>query len=142
MHPVDGADRRARSLAIAVGGAAGALVRWWVLRTWPAASGFDWAVLGCNVVGSALLGAALAQEWRHPAWRRFWHAGVAVGFCGGLTTMSTVALEVAELGRAGAGGTALAYTVASVATCLVAVVAGAAAAGARRAIDLPVEGGR
>ena len=130
----------ARSLAIGIGGALGALTRWQILESWSVdASAFAWPVLVCNVVGSLVLGAALAEEWRHPAHRRFWHAGVAIGFCGGLTTMSTVAVQLAGFGRAGDTGTAVGYGLSSIVVCMVAVVAGAAAMGRIRAIQQPVE---
>jgi CrcB protein len=99
---------------------------------------FPWPVIAINLVGSLVLGAVMAEQWRPPR-RRLLHDAVGIGFCGGLTTMSTFALEVAELLGDGAPVTALLYTVASVAGGLVAVVTGAALLHRARSVTLPSE---
>jgi fluoride exporter len=132
---------RPQAAAIGVGGAAGAALRWAVLDIWPVVPGsMPWTVLLINVVGSAMLGVAMAEEWRHPRARLALHDAVGIGFCGGLTTFSTFAVEIAMLGRHGHTGTAAAYAVLSVATSVVAVVAGAAAFRRIAALDRPLEG--
>lgn len=135
------AVRRERFAAVAVGGMAGAAARWAALNVWPVTGlAFPWPVLTINVIGSVILGTALAEQWGHPRWRLLLHDGVGVGFCGGLTTFSTFAVEVAALGRAGQGRDAFAYAVLSVALAVAGVVAGALALRQTRAITLPVEG--
>ncbi len=103
-------------------------------------AGFPWPVFVVNVAGCALLGVVLAEEATRPRARLVLGDGLAVGFCGGLTTFSTFALEVVELTRDGRGVTAATYVVASVAIGVLAAVAGAAAFHRVRALLLPVEG--
>jgi fluoride ion exporter CrcB/FEX len=51
----DAGDERRRAAAIAIGGAAGAGVRWAVLTAVPGGA-FPWPVFAVNVAGSVLLG--------------------------------------------------------------------------------------
>lgn len=131
-------DRR-RAAAIAIGGVAGAALRWAVLSA-VAAGRFPWPVLALNVAGSLVLGAVLAEEWSRPSARLFLHDAAGIGFCGGLTTFSTFAVEVVELARGGHAATALAYALASVGGAVAGVVAGAAALRRVRAPVSPSEG--
>lgn len=130
-----------RLTAVAIGGVLGASLRWAVISS--ADTGLTapipWPVLAINVVGSVLLGMALAAERSHPDRRLVLHDGVGIGFCGGLTTFSTFSVEVAERlgdGRALAG---VVYATVSVAAAIAGVVAGAALVGQRRARGLPLE---
>jgi CrcB protein len=86
---------------------------------------FPWPVLALNVIGSFLLGVVMASEWEHPRRRLMLHDAAGIGFCGGLTTMSTLAVEVADLLRDGHPATAYTYVVASIVGGLLAVVVGA-----------------
>lgn len=121
-----------------VGGIAGASLRWAVLTT-VLPGRFPWPVLAVNVAGSVLLGVLLAEEPTHPALRTLLHDAGAIGFCGGLTTFSTFALEVVNLVRAGDTALAAVYSGTSVAGALAGVVVGAAALRHVRAITLPLE---
>ena len=127
-----------RAAAIAAGGGGGAALRWAVVTT-VAAGRFPWPVLAVNVAGSFLLGVLLAEEWDHPKARLLLHDAGAIGFCGGLTTFSTFAVEVVDLVRDGHAATGALYTLASVAGAIAAVVAGAAALRHVRALALPLE---
>ncbi|MEZ0494024.1 fluoride efflux transporter CrcB [Kineococcus sp. TBRC 1896] len=119
---------------VAVGGAAGTLVRWAVSAAVPALDGFPAATLTVNVVGSFLLGWLLEHLVRRgpetPTALR-WRLGLGTGFCGGLTTWSSFAVEVDRLTSTGSAGTAAGYVLASLAAGLLAVVAGVALAGRR-----------
>ena len=88
--------------AIALGGMAGAALRWWVHDLWSAGS-TSWATLAVNVAGSAVLGWLLAADGGGSGAL----ARVAgAGFCGSFTTFSAFGLVVVEhfeAGRAGAG---------------------------------------
>ncbi len=108
--------------AIALGGAVGSLVRWAVVGiiddpSWP------WPVLVVNVVGGALLGWMVGRGGLGSAPLT---AAVGVGFCGGLTTMSALAVEVARLGRDGEMVTATGYLAATLVVGLAAAAAGLA----------------
>jgi CrcB protein len=132
-----GWDRR-RGLAIAAGGAAGATVRWACVTSFPV-DGFPWPVFAINVIGSMLLGVVLAEEWSHPRSRLLLHDAAGIGFCGGMTTFSTFAIEVVDLTRDGDPPMAVVYAVASVATAIAAALAGAGALRRVRALQLPLE---
>ena len=132
-------DRR-RSLAIAAGGVLGAAVRWAVLTSTTTAPGdLPWAVLAVNVAGSIVLGVVLAVEWTHPRAHLLLHDLAGIGFCGGLTTFSTFAVEVVDLGRHGETATAVAYGVLSVLGAAAGVAGGAAALRRVQAVTLPLE---
>ncbi|MGQ0432156.1 MAG: fluoride efflux transporter FluC [Microthrixaceae bacterium] len=131
-------DRR-RAVAIALGGVAGATVRWAATVTVVPSGDMPWTVLAINVLGSVLLGALLAEEWGHPSARLVLHSAGAIGFCGGLTTFSTFTLEVVNLVRDGNATLAATYGVLSVALSVAGVLGGAAALRRVRAIALPLE---
>jgi fluoride exporter len=112
-------------LAVFAGGCAGALARFALSEWLPADPGrFSWATLTANVLGAFVLGLVVtrAQEHTpHPDWS---HPLVGTGFCGALTTFSTMQLELLELLDAGRLSVALLYAGASVAAGLVAIVLG------------------
>lgn len=131
---------RKRFAAISLGGMLGATVRWGVLHVWPVTgTEFPWPVMTINIVGSVILGVALAEEWDHPVRKVVFGDGIGVGFCGGLTTFSTFAVEVSMLGKAGHGDAALAYVVSSVVLAAAGVFVGASVLRRARAATLPVE---
>ncbi|HWM20269.1 MAG TPA: CrcB family protein [Ilumatobacteraceae bacterium] len=124
--------------AIAVGGALGATCRWWVVVA-AGPSRFPWPVLVVNIVGSFVLGLLLAEEPSQPRARVALHDLGAIGFCGGLTTFSTFAVEVVDLIDHGNAALAASYVGASVAGSLIAVLAGAIVLRRTRALESPVE---
>lgn len=92
-----------RWIAIAAGGALGALLRYglagWVQRvTGPR---FPWGTLAVNAIGSFLLGLGMAAALQHAggdSWgRHFW----AIGVLGAFTTYSTFSYETVALLEAG-----------------------------------------
>ena len=106
--------RRSAALAIALGAIAGATVRWAAVEVWPPRDGFPWTIFVVNVVGSFVVGIALAEEAAHPTWELIARYAVGIGFCGGLTTFSTFAVETATMLDDGRTGLAAAYMGASV----------------------------
>lgn len=130
-------DRR-RVTAIAVGGAAGAGLRWAVVTSVEAGR-VPWPVFALNIAGSVLLGVLLAEERSHHSARLLLHDVGGIGFCGGLTTFSTFSLEVVNLARDGDTRLAAVYCTASVAAAIAGVMAGASALRRLRAIALPLE---
>ncbi len=81
------------AVLVALGGAAGAGVRWIMVEVGPETA-FPWAVLFVNLVGCTLLGALVGRGVHHGA-----RLLVGTGFCGGLTTFSTLTVEVASMLR-------------------------------------------
>lgn len=138
MPPAPAPSRR-RLVAIAAGGVVGAAVRWTVVEACGDVA-WAWPILALNVIGSFALGVLLAEEQRNPGARIALADFGAIGFCGGLTTFSTFAVEVAMLLDAGQVTEAIAYGTVSVVGAIAAVVAGAASHHRWRASGLPVEG--
>jgi CrcB protein len=113
-------------LAVALGGAIGAVSRYGVDRAIEArsSSSFPWATLTVNVSGCLLVGfliAAVVDRHEAPAWLR---AALVVGFCGGYTTFSTFAQETLDLVDGRALALAVANIAASVALGVTAVFVG------------------
>ena len=120
-------DRRELG-AIFIGGALGALLRAGLAEAFPDPGvGWPWATFLVNVAGAALLGYWFTTlphtQYRRPL--------LTTGFCGALTTFSTVQVELLEMLDAGRLGLACLYLGVSVAAGLLA--AQAATAVARRA---------
>ena len=117
-------------LAIAAGGACGALLRFWVTQGAHAlfGRGFPFGTLIVNVAGSMAMGvlyAALSQ--RHgiaPEWR----SAIATGFLGAFTTFSTFSMDTLLLVHQGDHLKAGVNVLASVALCLAGCWLGMAAA--------------
>jgi fluoride exporter len=113
---------------IAVGGVAGALVRQGIWVLFPHRVGvFDWATLGINTVGCALIGALMTAitEVRHA--HRLAGPFLGVGVLGGFTTFSTYIVEIQQSIKAGVPQIGLAYLAATLAAALLAVYAGTTA---------------
>ena len=84
--------------AVGVGGAIGALARYRMELLLPASSrAFPVATFAVNVVGAIILGSLSAISARRLSLTSWVRALVGVGFCGGLTTFSTMSLETAKL---------------------------------------------
>ena len=114
-------------LAVALGGALGALARWGLLE-WLPDERQAVVLFGCNVAGSLLVGVLAGNRERFPTW---WYRLFGTGFAGGFTTFSAYALDVAQRLDAGAIGAA---TLSGLATPLAAVLAaGTSDSQARRA---------
>lgn len=113
-------------IAIAFGGAAGAILRWlmtngmyrWFGRDFP------WGTLSVNVLGSFAMGllVLLFIERVDPA--PALRLGVLVGFLGAFTTFSSFAVETVHLIQDDAPLRAFLYVFASVGACVTAVLAG------------------
>lgn len=123
------ADRRGRLgdprllVAVFAGGVIGALVRAALTEAVPAGgSGFPWTVLGINVAGAMLLAyfATRLQERLPPSTYR--RPLVGTGFCGALTTFSTMQVQVVELGHEGHPLKGAVYLAVSIVVGLVAAV--------------------
>jgi CrcB protein len=110
--------------AIFVGGVAGALLRAGLGEAFPVHAGaWPWTIFLINVGGAAALGYLVTrlQERLPPTTYR--RPFLGTGFCGALTTFSTLQLEVVSLGKDGHVLMAVGYMAASIAAGLLAVAA-------------------
>jgi CrcB protein len=89
-------------LAIAIGGAVGAVSRYGVNKACLRWLGphFAFGTLAVNVLGCFLLGLLFSiRDFDSPRWNDVTHTGVTVGFLGALTTFSTFGLETTRYFR-------------------------------------------
>lgn len=110
------------TLAVAAGGAAGALARYAVDVAAPASSGFPWPTLLVNLVGSFLL--ALLPGITLVRRSTLWTAALGPGLLGGFTTLSAYAEQSRALLADGRVVTAAAYVLLTLVGCVVAAVVG------------------
>lgn len=114
-------DRR-ELLAIFVGGAIGSLARALVGTELVGTSdGWPWATLLVNVVATFLLGYFSTRLLERLPTSNYQRPFVGTGICGGLSTFSTMQIEIVRLVQAGAWGVALSYLLASLVAGLVAL---------------------
>jgi CrcB protein len=107
---------------VAAGASTGSLLRYavgqWLSAT---SSRFPWSTWLVNVVGSALLAVLVRMLAAYPE-NAAWYLFLGVGFCGGLTTFSTMSVETLRLGRT-APRLAAVYVMSSICTgCLLAAI--------------------
>jgi len=113
-------------IAVASGGALGAILRWLLSRKIQGGVIHDWPIgtLSINIIGSLLIGIAyvLLVERLHltPEWRLFFITGIL----GAFTTFSTFSLEAVQLLSQGRGVAAGGYVLASVLLCVLATGSG------------------
>jgi len=112
-------------LAIFVGGAVGTVCRYLLdAHTHIPAGGLPWLTLTINLTGSLAIG-LLIPLTEHVGPRAPWlRPLVVVGFLGGWTTYSTLAVDGVLLAKGGAVATCAAYLAATVVGGLLLVVAG------------------
>ncbi len=113
-------------LAIAIGGALGALSRYWVVGLVSSlfSRAFPFGTLTVNIVGSFLIGLCYVVIVEKLAVAAEWHAILMVGFIGAFTTFSTFSLEALMLMQEGRVPVAALYILSSVLVCLLAVMSG------------------
>lgn len=116
-------------LYVALGGAAGSLVRYFMgtsIQGW-AGPGFPSGTLVVNVSASFLIGVIMQYSMESSAVSLETRVLLTTGFCGGYSTFSTFSWETVRLLQDGEWGRASLYVVASVALCLGATFVGLAA---------------
>lgn len=120
-------------LAIGLGAACGALLRWALALAlnplWPE---LPPGTLAVNLAGGYAIGLALAVFVRRPQWHPRWRLFVVTGLLGGMTTFSSFSAEVALALRQGRAGWAAALLVAHVAGSAGLTLAGLATPAALR----------
>ena len=111
---------------VALGGAFGSVLRWWlsgVAQRWSGGA-FPWGTFAVNLTGSLAIGFVAARALERalvpPAARLF----AMVGVLGGFTTFSALSYETLALLRDGQWAAALGYAGGSVVTGVVAAFAG------------------
>jgi fluoride exporter len=117
MHP---------ALAVALGGAAGSLARFYLVVAMKRLDTvFPWGTLLVNVLGSFLIGAVWAWFLDRPDTPEWVRVGLMTGVLGGYTTLSSVSLETVLLLESGAywqaGANVAANLVLGVLACLAAL---------------------
>lgn len=104
------------AIAVALGGAAGSLLRFWV-STWVVANWpkhFYLATFAVNLIGCLAIGFLSAWFLLRSDIPLALRTGLTVGVLGGLTTFSSFSLEVLRLLENGQHGLAISYLLGSV----------------------------
>ena len=117
-------------MAIAAGGAIGALLRYWtsVAVHSRLGSGFPYGTLAVNVLGSLLMGFLYIWLIERIAGGATLRAFLLIGVLGAFTTFSTFSMETLNLVEGGQLGKALLNVVVSVTVCMTAAALGVFAA--------------
>ena len=108
-------------LAVAAGGAAGAVLRWLMAGAVQRFSGgaFPWGTFAVNALGSFLLGFLFVWLIERSTASELVRLALTVGMLGAFTTFSTYSLESIRLLQEGALGMAAANVMGQVIVCLV-----------------------
>jgi CrcB protein len=114
-------------LAISLGAAAGALLRWQLgVRLNSFFPEVPPGTLSANLIGGFIIGWAVAYFAQVPGIAPEWRLLIITGFCGGLTTFSTFSAEVVTLLNEGRLAWAMSAIATHVAGSLLATLAGLA----------------
>jgi CrcB protein len=114
-------------LIVGMGGFLGTVLRYLLtLIPIPNHAGFPVITLAINVLGAFLIGLFAGLSSRYAGANADLMAFLRVGICGGFTTFSAFALEIANLFGAGKTGVGIAYILLSLLLGVAAVVAGRA----------------
>ena len=117
-------DRLVVVLAVAGGGAIGALARWALFRFSDSMAGVTWwATLAVNAVGCLAMGLVVGALDRRGGGSAAMRAFVTTGILGGFTTFSAFAVDAVRLGQ-DAWWSAVVYAVATMVMSIGLVLAG------------------
>ena len=113
-------------IAIALGGALGALSRFWVVNLTSLWLGdeFPYSMLIVNILGSFVIGIVFVFLVERALLPVAWRAAVMIGFLGAFTTFSTFSLQTLALLEAGRFLAASVYVLSSVLICIMAAALG------------------
>lgn len=101
-------------LAVFAGGVVGALARTELVQEFPPPeSGWPWVTFGVNLLGCLLLGWVVVAARERPPISAYLWPSIGTGFCGALTTFSTMQAELFVMLERGRYGLALTYAGAS-----------------------------
>lgn len=112
-------------IAVAIGGAIGAMSRYFLTQTVATSSpgNFPWGTFLVNILGSLLIG-VLFILFTERSSLEVYRPLLTIGFLGSLTTFSTFSLDALLLFQQGHYNTALFYVLGSVALCLISALIG------------------
>ena len=113
-------------IAIAIGGAFGAISRYWVSESMEKVNGtgFPLGTFTVNLLGSFLIGVLFIVFAEKLEIAQQWKSLLIVGFLGAMTTFSAFSLDTLLFFQQGHYNTALFYIFSSVIACLFAAYAG------------------
>lgn len=113
-------------LAIAFGGALGAVSRHWLTSAMENLNGTDFPLgtFVVNLFGSFLIGLVFVVFAEKLSFAEQWRPVIIIGFLGAMTTFSTFSLDALLLFQQGQYNTALFYVLGSVVLCLSAAYIG------------------
>ena len=112
-------------LAVALGGAIGSLLRYWISGWLNTPEGrLPVGTLSINVIGSLLMGIAFVLIMEKARLSPELRPLIMTGMLGGFTTFSTFSLEAVSLLNEGHTGAALIYVLLSVILCITALYFG------------------
>ncbi len=125
-HPHRPALDPKRLVAVVAGGFVGGLVRDEIVTHWATRSGhFPWSIFVVNTAGAFVLGVLVIVVLDVLAASRYLRPLVGAGFCGALTTFSSVAVADDQLLWHGHVAVGIAYLIVSLAAGLAAAALGA-----------------
>lgn len=136
MGPVSRLPRHDRRVlaAIFAGGAAGTLLRAGLVEAWPPEAGhWPWVTFGVNIAGAFLLGWFMTLYGEREPAPLYRLPLLGTGFCGALTTFSSLQLELFRMLDMGHIGLACLYLASSLAVGFAALHLATAAARRRSA---------
>ena len=113
-------------IAIAAGGALGALLRFWMSNGIYALMGrdFPYGTLLVNILGSLIMGLLFVLLVERSATAPEWRALLMIGLLGSFTTFATFSMETLSLLEGGEIAKALLNIILSVSLCMLAVWGG------------------
>jgi CrcB protein len=122
-----------RVVSVLAGGAVGALARAGAGPLFPHDPGrWPWATFGVNIAGTLLLAWITTRLTEIAAPSRYWRLLAGTGFCGALTTFSTLQVETIQIARDGRFWVAVAYAATSIVVGVAAAVLATVLARRRR----------
>src|SRR5262245_29077105 len=118
-----------RTLYVALGGGVGSVARYWLAGAVQGLNDgeFPFGTFTVNIVGSFIVGLVMELSVERAVINPDLRILLAVGFCGGFTTMSTFSYETLALLRDGSVAAGLLNIGGSIAACLAAVWLGSIA---------------
>ena len=116
-------DRSTSTILVALGGAVGCVLRYWLtdaVQRFSHATVFPTGTIAVNALGSFAVGLVMSLALDRGLIGVHSRILLTTGFCGGFTTMSAFSYETVRLVQSGQGLLALANTSVTLVTCFLA----------------------